>query len=171
MRDAGGGLSPDATNAILRLGTNAVPALLQRLTYLQPPFGLRTPEVNLIRMDGVRGLIALGDEAVPALPALQALMGSTNQDTILFAMVCTVGTGTNAIPALVKGLTNQLAEIRSEAAHNLAEGIAVRFPERRPEIIPLLMKLLNDPDPEVRGNVKGDLQEINSAAAPRPGIK
>ena len=166
MHDVQGELSQAATNAIYRLGTNAIPALLQRLTYLQPPFGLRTPEANLVRMDGLRGLIALGDEAVPAIPALQALMDGTNQDTVLFAMVCTLGTGTNAIPTLIKGLTNQVAEIRGESAHYLAESIAIRFPERRQEIIQILSKMLNDPDPEVRGNVKGDLQEIDAASAP-----
>ena len=171
MHDAEGQLSEAATNAIHHLGTDAIPALLQRLTYLQPPFGLRTPEVNQVHMDGVRGLIALGDESVPALPALQALMDSTNQYTVLLAMVCTLGTGTNAIPILAKGLTNQFAEVRSEAAHNLVEGIAVRFPGRRQEIRPLLVKLLNDPDPDVRGSVKGDLQEIDFSSAARPGIK
>jgi len=171
MRDAEGQLSQAATNAIHHLGTDAIPALLQRLTYLQPPYGLRTPEVNQVRMDGVRGLIALGDESLPALPALQELMDSTNQDTVLFAMVCTLGTGTNAIPILAKGLTNQFAEIRSEAAHNLVENIAVRFPGRRQEIMLLLVKLLNDPDPDVRASVKGDLQEIDFSSAAQAGIK
>jgi HEAT repeat protein len=165
LHDAEGQLSQAATNAIHHLGANAIPALLQRLTYSQPPFGLRTREVNLVRMDGVRGLIALGNGAVPAIPALQALMDSTNQDTVVFAMVCTLGTGTNAIPTLIKGLTNQFAEVRSQAVHGLAESIALRFPDRRQEIMPLLANLVRDPDPEVRGSVKGDLQEIDAASA------
>jgi HEAT repeat protein len=84
MHDTDGVLSQAATNAIHHFGTNAIPALLQRLTYLQPPFGLRTVEANLARMDGVSGLIALGDDAVPAIPELQSLLDSTNQDTVLF---------------------------------------------------------------------------------------
>jgi HEAT repeat protein len=168
MHDSDGFLSQDATNAIQHLGTNAIPALLQRLTYVQQPFGLRAWNVN---MDGVRGLIALGEHAVPALPKLQTLMDSTNQNTVLYAMVSALGPGSNAIPVLVKGLTNQFADVRSEAAHHLTESIADRFPEHRKEIISLLVKLLNDPDPDVRQSVRGDLDEIESAMSAKGGIK
>ena len=168
MHDSDGFLSQDATNAIQHLGTNAIPALLQRLTYVQQPFGLRAWNVN---MDGVRGLIALGEHAVPALPKLQTLMDSTNQNTVLYAMDSALGPGSNAIPVLVKGLTNQFADVRSEAAHHLTESIADRFPEHRKEIISLLVKLLNDPDPDVRQSVRGDLDEIESAMSAKGGIK
>jgi HEAT repeat protein len=169
--DREGNYSGEAKNAIQRIGTNAIPALLRRLTYIQPPFGLRTYEANLIRMDGVRGFIALGEKATPALPKLQTLMDSTNQDTVLYAMLPALATGSNAIPVLSKGLTNQFADIRSEAAHNLTEGIADRFPEHRKEIISLLVKLLNDPDPDVRQSVRGDLNEIESTMSATGGKK
>jgi HEAT repeat protein len=162
MHDSDGFLSQDATNAIQHMGTNAIPPLFQRLTYVQPPFGLRAWEIN---MDGVRGFIALGEHAVPALPKLEALMDSTNQSTVIYAMVSTLGTGTNAIPVLIKGLTNQVADVRNEAAHNLTEGVVARFPECRKEIIPLLVNLLNDPVPDVRRNAKGDLDEMDSMEA------
>jgi HEAT repeat protein len=162
MHDNDGFLSQEATNAIRHIGTNAIPALLQRLTYLQPPFGLPTYEGNLMHLDGVRGFIALGEQGVPALPKLQALLDSTNQNIVAYAMLSSVGTGTNAIPILAKGLTNQLADIRSEAAQNLTEGVAARFPKCRNEIIPLMTKLLNDPDSDVRLAARGDLQEMNS---------
>lgn len=162
MHDRDGFLSKEATNAIQHIGTNAIPALLRRLTYVQPPFGLRAWNVNI---DGVRGIIALREQAVPALPKLQTLLDSTNQSTVIYAMVSALGTGSNAIPVLSKGLTNQFADVRSEAAHNLTEGVAARFPECREEIVTLLVKLLDDPDPDVRRNVKGDLQELDSLKA------
>jgi HEAT repeat protein len=162
MHDNDGFLSREATNAIRHIGTNAIPALLQRLTYLQPPFGLPTYEGNLMHLDGVRGFIALGEQGVPALPKLQALLDGTNQNIVAYAMLSSVGTGTNAIPILAKGLTNQLADIRSEAAQNLTEGVAARFPESREEIIPLVTKLLADLDPDVRQAARDDLQEMNS---------
>ncbi len=46
--------SPEATNAIHHIGTNAIPALLRRLVYVEPPFGLPAYEVN---MDGVQGFL------------------------------------------------------------------------------------------------------------------
>ena len=157
--------SKEATNAIHHIGTNAIPALLRRLVYVKSPFGLPDYDVN---MDGVRGFIALGEQTTPALPQLQTLLDGTNQGLVLYAMVSSLGTGTNAIPVLTKGLTNQFAEVRGEAAHSLTEGIADRFPEHRQSIIVLLTKLLNDPDSEVRLNVKGDLQELNSPPPPAP---
>jgi HEAT repeat protein len=167
MHDSDGFLSKEATNAIQHIGTNAIPALLQRLTYVQPPFGLPTHESGLICMDGVRGFIALGEQGVPALPKLQALLDGTNQSIVLYAPVAAIGAGTNAIPVLSKGLTNQVADVRSEAANHLTEGIAERFPESHEEIISLLTNLLNDPDPDVRLNVKGDLQEMNAITSPK----
>jgi HEAT repeat protein len=155
--------SPEATNAIQHIGTNAIPALLRRLVYVEPPFGLPAYEVN---MDGVQGFLMIGDQATPALPQLQALLDGTNQGRVLYAMVSSLGTGTNAIPILTKGLTNQFAQVRGEAAHCLTEGISDRFPEHRQEIIRLLTNLLKDPDPDVRLSVKGDLQELNSPTPP-----
>jgi len=122
-------------------------------------------------MDAVRGFITLGEKAVPAFPELETLIDGTNQNVILYAMVSMLGTGSNAIPVLVKGLTNQFADVRGEAAHSLTEGVADRFPEHRKEIISLLVKLLNDPDPDVRQSVRGDLNEIESAMSAKGGIK
>ena len=155
--------SSEATNAIHHIGRNAIPALLRRLVYVEPPFGLPAYEVN---MDGVQGFLMIGDQATPALPQLQALLDGTNQSLVLYAMVSSLGTGTNAIPVLTKGLTNQFPEVRGQAASSLAEVIANRFPEHREEIISLLTNLVNDPDSDVRLTVKGALQEINLHPSP-----
>ena len=155
--------SPEATNAIHHIGSNAIPALLRRLVYVEPPFGLPAYEIN---MDGVQGFLMIGDQATPALPQLQVLLDGTNQSLVLYAMVSSLGTGTNAIPILSKGLTNQFAEVRGQAASSLAEVIANRFPERREEIVSMLTNLANDPDPDVRLTVKGALQEINLPSSP-----
>jgi DNA primase len=52
------------------MGTSAIPALLKRINYVQPPFGLRAPEVNL---DAVRGFITLGEQTTTVLPQLGTL--------------------------------------------------------------------------------------------------
>jgi HEAT repeat protein len=155
--------SQAASNAIHQIGTNAIPALLRRLIYVEPPFGLPAYEVN---RDAMRGFILLGDQATPALPQLQALLDGTNQNLVLLAMVSSLGTGTNAIPVLSKALTNQFASVRDESANCLAHSIAERFSERRQEIISLLTNLLSDSDSDVRRSVKGDLQDLNLQPLP-----
>jgi len=163
-----GAFSEEAKQALQQMGTNAIPALLKRIVYVQPPFGLRAPEVNI---DAVRAFITLGEHATPALPQLQALMDGTNQDTALFAMLATVGTGSNAMPILFKGLTNQFPEVRGEAANNLTDGIGKDFPQWRQQAIPIFVKLLNDPNEDVRLSATNQLKEIDPATAAKAGIK
>jgi len=163
-----GAFSEEAKQALQQMGTNAIPALLKRIVYVQPPFALRAPEVNI---DAVRAFITLGEHATPALPQLQALMESTNQDTALFAMLATVGTGSNAMPILFKGLTNQFPEVRGEAANNLTDGIGKDFPQWRQQAIPIFVKLLNDPNEDVRLSATNQLKEIDPATAAKAGIK
>jgi HEAT repeat protein len=161
--------SKEATNAIHHIGTNAIPELLERLVYVQPPFGLRAVEVN---MDAMRGFITLGEQALPALPKLQTLMDGTNQDFALYAMMSACGTGSNAIPILLKGLTNQFANVRGEAASALTSSdLGAQFPELRKQAIPFLVKLLNDPDQHVRMNATNELKELDPATAVKAGIK
>ena len=161
------GLSTNAAEALRQMGTNLIPALLARLTYKDPTFNQDDYEVG---MGAARALIALGDDAKPALPALAALMDSDSQDVALRAMISTLGTGTNAIPCLLKGFTNQFADIRSEAAHFMTEWGA-RFPERQRQALPHIIKLLEDPDPQVRMNATNDLLELDPQAAAKAGIK
>lgn len=166
--DHEGNYSEAAKDAIQHMGTNALPALLTRLVYMRPPFGLRAFDVN---MDAVRAFITLGEQAKPALPWLQMLMDSTNQDTALLAMISTCGTGSNAMPFLIKGLTNQFPNVRNEAANQIVDGLGAQFPDQRKQAIPLIVKLLNDPDEDVRGNATNELKEIDPEAAAKARIK
>ena len=163
-----GEFSQEAKNALRHMGTNAIPALLTRLVYVRPPFGLRAFEVNF---GAARGFILLGEQAKPALPELWMFMDSTNREIALTAMIATYGTGSNAMPFLIKGLTNQFADVRNEAANNLTDGIGKQFPELRRQAMPLFVELLNDPDEDVRGNATNQLKEIDPEAASKAGIK
>ena len=80
------GLSTNAVEALRQMGTNMIPALLARLTYKEPVFNLDDYDVG---MGAARALIALRDEAKPALPALAALMDSDSEDIALRAMIAT----------------------------------------------------------------------------------
>jgi HEAT repeat protein len=166
--EGGGDFTPTAKDAIHQMGTNAIPALLKRLTYERPSYCFSPFQINL---NAASGFIALGEQAKPALPELWMLMDSTNKDIVLTAMIATCGTGSNAMPFLIKGLTNQFANVRNLAANTLTEGVGDKFPEQRKQAIPLLVKLLNDPDEDVRLNVTNQLKEIDPAAAIKAGIK
>jgi HEAT repeat protein len=86
-------------------------------------------------------------------------------------MLATVGTGSNAMPFLINGLTNQFPDVRNEAANDLTNGIGKDFPQWRQKAIPLFVKLLSDPDEDVRLNATNQLKEIDPAAAAKVGIK
>jgi HEAT repeat protein len=166
--EGGGDFTPAAKDAIHQVGTNAIPALLKRLTYVRPPYCFNPFQINI---NAAGGFIALSEQAKPALPELWLLMDSTNKDTALTAMIATCGTGSNAMPFLIKGLTNSFANVRGQAANILMEGVGDKFPEQRKQAIPLFVKLLNDPDDDVRMNATNQLKEIDSAAAAKAGIK
>jgi HEAT repeat protein len=161
------GLSTNALQAMRQMGTNLIPALVARLTYKDPTFGLDDYEVG---MGAARALIALGNDAKPALPTLAALMDSESQDLALRAMISTLGTGTDAIPCLLKGFTNRFADIRSEAAHFMTEWGA-QFPQQQKQAVPYVIRLLEDPEHQVRMNATNNLLELDPQTAVRMGIK
>ena len=164
----GGDLTPAAKDALHQVGTNAIPALLKRLTYVRPPYCFSPFQINI---NAAIGFITLGEQAKPALPELWILMDSTNKEIALTAMIATFGTGSNAIPFLIKGLTNQFPNVRNEAANSLTDGIGKDFLELRRQAVPLFKKLLSDPDEDVRGNATNQLKEIDPATAAKAGIK
>ena len=161
-------LTPMAKDAFHQAGTNAIPFLLKRLTYVRPPYCFSPLEIN---MNATWGFIVLGEQAKPALPELWMLMESTNKDIALVALVATCGTGSNAMPFLIKGMTNQFANVRSLAANALTEGVGDKFPEQRKQAIPFFVKLLNDPDDDIRLNATNQLKQIDPMAAAKAGIK
>jgi HEAT repeat protein len=151
-------LSTNAVEALRQMGTNAIPALLARVTYKDPDFGLPRYDIS---MEGVSGLIALGERAVPALPAIAAVMDSDDQDLAIRAMMATLGTGTNAWPCLIKGLTSRHPDLRHESANTLSDWGA-QFPKGREMAVFLLRNLLTDPDQEIRMNATNQLTAIES---------
>ena len=161
------GLCTNALQALRQMGTNLIPALLARLTYKDPTFGLDDYEVG---MGAARALIALGDDAKPALPTLSALMDSDTQDLALRAMISTLGTGTNAMPCLLKGFASPFPDIRSEAAHFITEWGA-QFPDQQKQAVPYVIELLEDSQQQVRMNATNDLLQLEPRAAARMGIK
>jgi HEAT repeat protein len=169
MGKEGWELSTNAVEALRQMGTNVIPALVARVAYREPVFNLYDYDTS---MEAVGALISLRERAKPALPALTALMDSDDQDPALHAMLATCGMGTNAIPCLIKGLTNRFPIVRGEAANYLTQGVlGVPSSEQRKQAIPLLIKLLNDPDENVRRNATNELKVLDPKAAAEAGIK
>lgn len=161
-------LETNAVEALRHMGTNVIPALLHRIEYKDPIFGLDDSDVS---MEGVSGLINLGEQAKPALPRLSELMDVDDRSLAFYAMIAAVGTGRDAIPCLMKGLTNRFPDVRSEAANMLTGEWSAQFREERKQVIPFLVKLLNDPDRFVRQNVTNQLKALDPRAAANAGIK
>jgi len=166
--EGGGDFTPAAKDAINHLGTNAIPALLKRVSFARPPYCFGAIQINL---DAANGFIALGEKAGPALPELQVLMNSTHEEVALAAMIATCGTGSNAMPFLIRGLTNDFPHVRNCAADTLTSGFGKGFPELRRQAMPILVSLLGDTDEDVRGSATNALKEIDPIAAARAGIK
>ena len=61
--------------------------------------------------------------------------------------------------------------MRGEAANYLTGEWSAQFPEQRRQAIPVLVKLLNDPDENVRMNVTNALKEVDPQTAVKAGIK
>ena len=156
--DPSGELTTNAVAALQAMGTNAIPALLERLAYREPVFGLPDFDASI---EAVSALIYLREQARPALPALTGLMDSDDQQLALLAMMATLGTGADAAPCLMKGLTNRFADVRNEAAGALTDDWGRQFPEQRRLAMPLLEKLLDDPDANVRINVTNGLKYLD----------
>jgi HEAT repeat protein len=168
MRREGWELNTNAVEALRGMGKNVIPALLARLTYREPIFNLYDYDVS---MEAVGAFISLREQAKPALPAISMLMDGDDPDLALRAMVATLGMGEDAIPCLMKGLTNRFPDVRSEAANYLTGEWGQRYPKRRKQVIPFLIRMLNDPDLFTRMNATNELKELDLQAATRAGIK
>lgn len=146
MRREGWELDTNAMHALEAMGTNVIPALLARVTYKEPVFGLDDYDQG---MSAATALMAMRDRAKPALPELTSLMDNENGDVALRAMIATLGMGADAIPCLIKGLTNRFPIVRSEAANFLTQ-FGAQYPEERKQAVPYMVRLLTDPDRDIQ---------------------
>ena len=83
-------LSSEARRAIREIGTNAVPALLQMLTYRDPEFGVRDYD---LASEAVMGFGTLGKDGAPALPKLEEIIAGRETQLALYALNAAASTG------------------------------------------------------------------------------
>jgi HEAT repeat protein len=109
-------------------------------------------DVRLVAAMHLRGRRA---EAVPSIKALIAALKDEHAGVRHEAAVSLSAVGAPAAPALVEALTDPDPRIRSGAIIGLGDvarpkGWRKRPPEERALVIPVMEKLLEDDDPEVR---------------------
>ncbi|HTV43097.1 MAG TPA: HEAT repeat domain-containing protein [Candidatus Sulfotelmatobacter sp.] len=148
----------DPASAIRRMGTNAVPFLVQMLQANDSPFKRKCMDLlsrqhwvhfHILydfqkRSLALQGLGILGPDAKAAIPDLANLLSTGNQDvdtdTVLLALS---EIGPDAVPVLGKALTNSNSAVRWHAAQALGS-MAV------PSSVPWLLAALKHPDPHTR---------------------
>lgn len=168
QRHDGFAFSPQAEDAIRHLGTNAIPSLLERLAYTEPPFGERAYETNA---EGMGAFIVLGELGSSALPRLAELMNGPDEQRAVLAMVSSCTMGENGMLNIIGALTNKYATVRSEAVGLLTSDVGKKYPLLRQRAVPLLVQLLNDPDKSVRMNATNTLKELDAGAAVKVELK
>jgi hypothetical protein len=150
------------------MGTNAIPGLLARLVYKDEKFGLADDETAI---DAVGGLILLGDRAVPALPRLEELVAGDDRRIALYALMAGCNMGTNSVPFVTRALTSPHADVRNQAVGLFMDEPLRSTPGARKGALPVITKLLVDPDENVRMTATNVLEEIDQDAATRAGAK
>jgi HEAT repeat protein len=161
-------LSQETKHAVEAIGTNALPALLARLTYVDPKYGLYDYDAGL---ESVGGFILLGERALPVLPKLAELMNSDEERIALFAMISCCNMGSNAVPVVMSGFTNDFPDVRCEALHFLTEGPLTAFPWAQKRAVPDIVTMLRDSEENIRMNATNALWEIDREAAAKAGVK
>jgi hypothetical protein len=165
-------LDAQAENAIRQIGTNAIPTCLRiigtrdspllRLVSLLPERWLPSfyrPSTPEYQFQGAYGLIALGVDAKPAVPALISLLNDSHGEVryaAVFALDELGSLAEDALPSMVKCLKpDEFHSIRLE-------------PERA---IPVLVRLLDESENQphcerIRSNAMSGLRQFRALAKP-----
>lgn len=171
-----------AQSELKRLGSSAVPVLIQMLQERDPAFrsGMWRGANHLprslrymvlrnvawtnaleVRVAAARSLTLLGHDAADAIPVLEQALYSKEVRVQLEAATALGRIGRDSIPVLMHALEEKDASIRYAAVYALGEV----GPDAQPAI-PLLTRALQDTDPQVRSSVAYSLSVIGSRRSP-----
>jgi len=170
-----------AEYAIRTIGTNAVPHLLVWIQYEPPVWRQKLYRTGWLRKIGIsmrprdnqaflqigaaKAFRALGSEAKGAISELSRWMNDPKRDLSLsYVPLALASLGPDAIPVLVRGLTNQQPWVRWLFSNRLQE-----LGTNAQTAVPALVELLNDPHPNVRDAATNALREIDPAALVKSG--
>jgi len=159
-----------------RLGSNAVPVLIQMVQEQDPAFRtgiwLTVPRLPAslrrlllrnvawtnaieVRVAAARSLAIVGPEARAAIPVLETALHDREMRVRLEAATALGRIGRESVPALMRGLEDTDSEIRHAAAYGLGEVGRDAQPA-----IPLLTQALQDTNPQVRASAAYSLTLI-----------
>lgn len=156
---------------VQRLGTNAVPSLLDALELEYSPihdrfsnwatrqswlnsvrrFSTAFERADEFRHGAYEGFKIIGHDAMPAIPALEIALQKPLSALYAIKILCMISNvgklilGPEVYPILLKGLTNQNSEVRAEAASGLGHAQT-----NAQVVVPALLRCLKDPDANVR---------------------
>jgi hypothetical protein len=204
---------PEAESAIRHIGANLIPVYLNMISTRSSSFKTnllgRIPNSWRVRLHfpsvleyeqklavrrnrGAFGLVALGVDAKPAVPALIVLLTDRNSDVRLCSIAALLHLSSiarDAVPALISCLNNPdknmwsyaldaLGDIRADPDHSIPAVLDFfdknpgNFPMRykavhclcqfQAQAIPVLLKLLDDPNADIRKSVISELGKIRA---------
>ncbi|HZR15723.1 MAG TPA: HEAT repeat domain-containing protein [Verrucomicrobiae bacterium] len=205
-----GELDTQAENAIRQIGTNAIPTCLRIIATRDSPLFKVVPllperwvapfyksSLPEYQFQGAYGLIALGADAKPAVPALIALLNDSHGEVRYAAVFALDELGSlaeealpsmvkclkpdefhsirvepeRAIPVLVRLLDESQNQPHSERIRGNAMSGLRQFRALAKPAVPSLLRLLNDSNGDIRWQVTNALMDIDPEAAARVGVK
>lgn len=165
-------LSVEATTALQKMGTNAIPYLVERIGRTNSSFkkeisdfskkhDLPDVDLNKVYKEQFRATCALkvfGAEARGAIPSLTALLN--NEETAISAAFALVNIGAEAMPALTNALSN------TNRITVFAVCYSLRFiGTNAAQAIPILLVNLTNSNPDIRTHSVRALGSLRFAAS------
>ena len=194
------GTNGPAATAIQQIGTNAIPFLrellhardsglktkLIDLSSKQRLMKFHVARANDWRRRAAFATFCLGPSGSPLMPEIMRLFRDSNYEaafTVARVVGCIGYCSPETLPALIAALEDGSPGVRARAAFAvcqlnscfmIVDGNELPnggFPERCKAAVPSLFKALNDTDSEVRRVAAMALQQIDSGAATKAGVK
>jgi len=166
-----------AAEAIQLIGTNGLPYLLSWIRYEQaawkknlhatvnrmirhaPPSWYLRDKRLILRGGAFSAIGVLGTNASTAIPDLAVMMNDPNGDRRSVALITLTCLGKAAVPTLVSALADSHNRVRPVICMQIARMGA----DARPAV-PELVRLLDDPDRNLRSAARSALQQISPYA-------
>jgi HEAT repeats len=159
-----------AQEAVRKIGTNALPWLLQELSAREAtradelPTNYYSGEAIKRRSLAASAFGILGNSAKAATPTLVRLLD--DRQTSYDAAASLAGIGVESIPVLTQALTNKHAYARGSAARVLAF-----YGAKAQSAVPALTQCMSDQDDSVRKWSAFALKKINPKPAAKAGVE